>query len=923
MADLLAFFPGLQRSTQKAAANAAKNPSLGEKRDGRTQIFHSTDLSPPLSQHIITSTHGQVPPDVTPITIYNSTQEYRIGNSIAVNDDYVVYAIKKGMIRVINQHSTSRCLLRGHTGLVSDMRFFSPNINLVLSVDSNGGLIVWTIEEHPSDTDGPRRPKPITAEALMRFSLPKGRFQLAVWHPLSQQRLAVVVGANAALLAFGVPNVPTFDPDQLRVSGGDMSSSGARVCKGHRAQINDLGFSPSGAEIITGSSDGTVRLWNASNAICIAQMSPFGNAVPVSTVRFLFPRKAAAEEAAQMWSAMKAPLLTGGDKNRCLKLWFPGWANNSLTRVCAHELVLKNCSMDSVSSEGPIELLAHTAGVGSDILLFLSPVLSPALYVLRITTGELGSKLSFRGIVELPLHEPVVSAALLINSDPPTAFGEEALRNLRFFCVQLNAIQCYHLPLQKCLGDSAGPGSMDVAISLPAAKMKSNCVAHSVTHSDEANVLDSSPNSSRDTLDVRRKRNVPKEMVGGVSDACVLRSGTLHITTGTSEPSCECMTGSAPGHETKEWSKTRQPSHSQSARSHTGGEVSGHCASVNVDDAITAHSRQGVSEEGRRSLMATKPRAGTHGSADAGPGPAVAEGNAAIALRAVSVNSRGMSKSPSPPHDKVELVSGAFPGSGPTDLAWTSSRISQSVASIVVPEIERVVNLSVEEFARLSSCRNGSPPDATVKEYGESLANISKKLNKLDKAFHQCQLSSTPTTVGPAQVGAFSKHIRNMVPTIGKGVAIAVSKTLQASLQRLFDKQRSDVAQILSDLQFSGHQRPAAEVEGSVEDGVQRAFERMFATKIVSSVEDTTRQMFTQLITAVTNGMSVISDHVCGASGAGEVPRMTVRHAEPRNGDYLPVAVCAIVFHCVSTTLYKINAHLPQNAKRVLFLITP
>ena len=80
-------------------------------------------------------------------------------------------------------------------------------------------------------------------------------------HPHSQQRLAVVTGATAALLAFGVAGLPSFDAERLAATGGDLSASGARVCKGHRAQINDLCVAPDGAQVVTGSTDGTVRRW--------------------------------------------------------------------------------------------------------------------------------------------------------------------------------------------------------------------------------------------------------------------------------------------------------------------------------------------------------------------------------------------------------------------------------------------------------------------------------------------------------------------------------------------------------------------------------------------------------------------------------------------------------------------------------------
>ena len=47
------------------------------------------------------------------------------GSLLDVNQHFVVYAVKNGLIRVLHRHSAMKALLRGHAGQqVTDIRFF-------------------------------------------------------------------------------------------------------------------------------------------------------------------------------------------------------------------------------------------------------------------------------------------------------------------------------------------------------------------------------------------------------------------------------------------------------------------------------------------------------------------------------------------------------------------------------------------------------------------------------------------------------------------------------------------------------------------------------------------------------------------------------------------------------------------------------
>ena len=57
-------------------------------------------------------------PPCTPITLYSTDFTYQHGNLIAINENYISYAIKNGKIRVLNQLSAA--LIAAPSGWLSD-----------------------------------------------------------------------------------------------------------------------------------------------------------------------------------------------------------------------------------------------------------------------------------------------------------------------------------------------------------------------------------------------------------------------------------------------------------------------------------------------------------------------------------------------------------------------------------------------------------------------------------------------------------------------------------------------------------------------------------------------------------------------------------------------------------------------------------
>lgn len=131
-------------------------------------------------------------PQTTQIAVYEATPNEACinGSLVDVNQHFVVYAVKNGLIRVMHRHSAMRTLLRGHTRQsVTDLRFFLDG-DVLGTVGSGGGvgtdltstLIVWRVFE--------RSPE-IMSEKLLEISTHSGMaapdltMSRLVWHPFN------------------------------------------------------------------------------------------------------------------------------------------------------------------------------------------------------------------------------------------------------------------------------------------------------------------------------------------------------------------------------------------------------------------------------------------------------------------------------------------------------------------------------------------------------------------------------------------------------------------------------------------------------------------------------------------------------------------------------------------------------------------
>ncbi|GLD96251.1 hypothetical protein PINS_up004934 [Pythium insidiosum] len=346
-----------------------------------------------------------------------------MGTLVAVNDEFIMYPIKNGLIRVIHHASGQRHLMREHSEHeVRDVGFFSPQSNLAFSYGSNNLIAVHTITADPPSAMGSSVTKIIRSSA-----------QRVLWHPHDPNRLAVVRGNTAYIVDLALLPTPSNSTD----APTDLSRVSVS-CSQTTSRINDAVFSLCGRYLVTGGMDGFVHMYAVdaeygTAAELLHRFEPFDGG-EVWSLRFF------------SGGVRGAPgLLIGGELNSKITLWDTPLTEGAQP-TCVQTVRIVN-DEDGIASPGPTYDLTFDPSMQ---FLIVTDRTRPTLHVLHL--GEVTSTQSsirrFDNITEFPVVSPILSATILNRS----ASGEATMEDLQMmlFTQQTTAIQRYNVSAQRC-----------------------------------------------------------------------------------------------------------------------------------------------------------------------------------------------------------------------------------------------------------------------------------------------------------------------------------------------------------------------------------------------------------------------------------------------------------------------------------------
>ncbi|MEW5297417.1 MAG: hypothetical protein WDW36_000627 [Sanguina aurantia] len=234
---------------------------------------------------------------VTPITVLKSDVTLQHVRNIAVSPTYICYSLKLGQVRVLNQLTGSKALLREHSCPVSDMDMLPGCVgrggptDLLASVDVSGRLLVRKLYEGPA---GASIEGPLLLDRLFPGIPATGR-KLA-WRPQGSPWSASPPGSDphsppgsapvlAVATATGVVLLRvSLDPaeggggiQEVGQPQGDEDGSWIGATQGG-ATLTSVAWSSDGVMLVVGDSEGYVYVW-----ACPCDQPPtFGNPPPRS-----------------------------------------------------------------------------------------------------------------------------------------------------------------------------------------------------------------------------------------------------------------------------------------------------------------------------------------------------------------------------------------------------------------------------------------------------------------------------------------------------------------------------------------------------------------------------------------------------------------------------------------------------------------
>ncbi|TDH68318.1 hypothetical protein CCR75_004504 [Bremia lactucae] len=365
--------------------------------------------------------------EVMPITLYNSERTSQLGNLISVNEHFISYPIRNGLIRVISQSSVDRLLLRKHEHhAVTELAFFSSKSDLFLSSGTDHCIAIWSIQIDPMSRE--------------LIKLVPTQAQRVKWHPSDCNKIAI---ANGSIVF--ITELSHVGADG---TGAENLYEISVVCGQTSGQINDMAFSPGSGEcLVTAGSDGLVQVYRVQERL---------PGQPAEFIQRFDPFQGEAVNSLHFYDGNffnQPGLLIGGGSNTRFSLW-----NAALTENTA-PVCYQTVKVHDDFREGSA-LLHETILDPSTQFLFVANRSKPVIYAFHLAqSSDSCTPRQFDNVTEFAIAYPVLSMGLLnrINPGQPARDGSDSISasdglnfTMQLYCLQTQAIQRYLVGANEC-----------------------------------------------------------------------------------------------------------------------------------------------------------------------------------------------------------------------------------------------------------------------------------------------------------------------------------------------------------------------------------------------------------------------------------------------------------------------------------------
>lgn len=345
---------------------------------------------------------------VTPVTLYKSERVSEFGDMISVNERYISYPIRNGLIRVINQTSVNRILLRQHENhAVTELAFFNDKTDLLLSSGTDDHINIWKLTEEENSAT-------IVQQVLKIVPVQAQRVR---WHPKDSNKIAIMNQTQVKVI--DLTNVSSDG------SGAESIQSISINCVGHETQVNDISFTLDGNYLASASADGTVLVYNLWQSTAPCTLSPERSIVPFngqSVTRIIFGKND------------QHQVFFGTAGNRIMSIW-SDITSNETPATCVQTLSLGQ----NTDTESRFSVELDQAGQ----FMILADHTKPFLYIVHLSFTAMGMRMD--NLREFTLAYPILSMIIANRRSIQRDVVE-----MQLFCIQTMAIQQYHVMADEC-----------------------------------------------------------------------------------------------------------------------------------------------------------------------------------------------------------------------------------------------------------------------------------------------------------------------------------------------------------------------------------------------------------------------------------------------------------------------------------------